>query len=77
MKKLLALGLTCCIPAGLAAEDSTFVAFPMGTESVLVIDDAATGSADIACARDCVTVNRAVLTGHMQRVPVRDRARWM
>ncbi len=76
MKKLLALGLVCCIPAGLAAEDSAFAAFPMGTESVLVIDDA-TSSSDIACARDCVTVNRAVLTGHMQRVPVRDRARWM
>jgi hypothetical protein len=84
MKKLLALALTCCIPAGLAAEDPAVMGLPLGTEYVLVIDDQPQTMRDIACARatepaarDCVTVNRAVLAGRMQRVPVRERARHM
>jgi hypothetical protein len=84
MKKLLALALTCCIPAGLAAEDPTVLGLPLGTEYVLVIDDQPKTTRDIACAhefeagaRDCVSVNRAVLAGRMQRVSVRERARHM
>ncbi len=87
MKKLLALGLVCCLPAGLAAGDpdnATAAAF--GTVDVLVIDDSAPAS-DLLCAparatrgekADCMAVHRAVLTARIQKVSaLRERGRWL
>lgn len=74
MKNLLAIGIACVLPAGLAAEDSRSEA-SLGTTTVLVIDDASP-----ACAggTDCMTFNRAVLTAHTQKVSVlRERGRWI
>ena len=86
MKKLLALGLVCALPTGLAAEDpnETFNDALLGTATVLVIDEGAAPAKDTLCVRavgdqtECMTFNRAVLTAHTKKVSVlRERGRWM
>ena len=86
MKKLLVIGLACCLPTGLAAEDPSDADFLPATVNVLVMEDAAAPVPnDVLCARspadrrtaECLTVNRAVLTARMQKVSLRERSRWM
>jgi hypothetical protein len=86
VKNFIAIGLACCIPIGLAAEDSNSSEAYLGTMPVLVVDDSSPG-ADPACAGTsvetleagrCVSFNRAVLTARIQKVSVlRERGRWM
>ena len=74
MKNLLAIGIACVLPVGLAAEDAGYNEAPLGTTTILVIDDAAP-----ACNQDtdCMTINRAVLTARTHKVSVlRERGRW-
>ena len=86
MNKLIAtIGLACCLPTGLAAEDPADSEVSMGTENVLVIEDSSPIAKDVLCARnpiekgaaDCMAVHRAVLTARLQKVSVRERGRWM
>ncbi|MGZ5037626.1 MAG: hypothetical protein ACXWG1_11730 [Usitatibacter sp.] len=82
MKKILAIGLACCLPIGLAAEDSNPAEAFLGTMNVLVVDDAQ-GAGDCGHARagdgaDCMSFNRAVLTARIQKVSVlHERGRWL
>lgn len=83
MNKLIAIGLACCMPIGLAAEDSTQTDFYLGTTSVLVIDDAPL-TREVQCAHaatpkaECMAFNRALLTARLQKVStLRERGRWM
>ena len=81
MKNLFAIGLVCCLPTGLAAEDQA-EAF-LGTVNVLVIEDSAPLAKDVQCAgsaerTECMAFNRAVLTARIQKVStLRERGRWM
>ena len=84
MKKLLAIGLATCLPAGLAAEDPADASDIFGTVNVLVIEDSVPAGSDLACARaaagatDCAAVHRAVLTARIQKVSaLRERGRWL
>ena len=84
MNKLLAIGLACCLPMGLAAEDPNESGAFLGTVDVLVIDESAPIARDVLCARgpggatDCMAFNRAVLTARIQKVStLRERGRWM
>ncbi len=88
MKKLLAIGLACCLPVGLAAEDiaSDNAEASVGTVNVLVIEESAPLAKDILCTRspeekaesECMAVHRAVLTARVQKVSaLRERGRWM
>jgi hypothetical protein len=87
MKNFIAIGLACCIPIGLAAEDSNSSEAYLGTMPVLVVDDSASPGAEPACAAasvesleagGCVSFNRAVLTARIQKVSVlHERGRWM
>ena len=86
MKKLLAMGLACCLPTGLAAEDPSEPDVLPATVNVLVMEDSAPVAVnDVLCARssadkratECLTVSRAVLTARMQKVSLRERSRWM
>ncbi len=89
MNKLLAIGLACCIPAGLAAEDaaSSESEASIGMVNVLVIEDSAPLPRDVLCTRgagekaassECIAVHRAVLTARMQKVSaLREHGRWM
>jgi hypothetical protein len=88
MKKLLAIGLACCLPMGLAAEDPNDSPVPLGTMDVLVIEDSAPLMRDVQCGRasgengekatDCMAVHRAVLTARIQKVStLRERGRWI
>ena len=85
MKNLLAIGLACCLPVGLAAEDisSENAEAAVGTVNVLVIDESAPLARDVQCARaggqsECMAFNRAVLTAHTQKVSaLHERGRWM
>ena len=87
MKKLLAIGLACCLPTGLAAEDPADPAeAALGTTAVLVIEDSSPVAKDVLCARgqgegasaECMAVHRAVLTARVQKVStLRERGRWM
>jgi hypothetical protein len=85
VNKLLAIGLACCIPTGLAAEDPAEAEFLPATVSILVMEDAAPAVKDVLCTRsptdragtECLTVHRAVLTARMQKVSLRERGRWM
>ena len=85
MKKLLAIGLACALPTGLAAEDPA-QHLGLGTVSVLVIEEAAPLAKDVVCTRaageraaaDCMALHRAVLTARVQKVSVlRERGRRM
>jgi hypothetical protein len=84
MNKLLAVGLACCLPTGLAAEDPAEPEFLAATVSVLVLEDAAPVAKDVLCTRslekgaaECLAVHRALLTARTQKVSVRERGRWM
>ncbi|HET7731144.1 MAG TPA: hypothetical protein VFK48_14035 [Usitatibacter sp.] len=85
MKKLLAIGLACCLPTGLAAEDPATSEADFGTVSVLVIEESAPLAKDVMCTRgagekatgECMAVHRAVLTARVQKVSARERGRWM
>ena len=85
MKKLLAIGLACCVPTGLAAEDPNDSAGAfLGTVNVLVIEESVPLAKDFLCARapgdrtECMAFNRAVLTARIQKVSaLRERGRWM
>lgn len=85
MKKLLAMGLVCCLPTGLAAEDPSEADYLPVTVNVIVMQDAAPMVKDVLCSRsptdkrsaECLTVHRAVLTARMQKVSLRERGRWM
>lgn len=84
MNKLLAVGLACCLPTGLAAEDPGEPEFLAATVSVLVMEESAPVARDVMCTRapergtaECMAVHRAVLTARMQKVSVRERGRWM
>jgi hypothetical protein len=86
MKKLIAIGLTCCLPTGLAAldpaaEDET----DLGTMKVMVIEESAPLAKDVLCTRgiadkgaECMAVHRAVLTARVKKVSaLHERGRWM
>ena len=83
MNKILAIGLACCLPTGLAAEDPAEV--PLGTVNVLVIEESMPIAREVLCARgapdkpaECMATHRAVLTARMQKVStLRERGRWM
>jgi hypothetical protein len=85
MKKFLAIGLACCLPPGLAAEDPAAMEASFGTVSVLVIEDATPIARDMLCTRspdlragaDCMAVSRAVLTARVQKISARERGVWM
>ena len=87
MKKFLAIGLACCLPTGLAAEDPAEAAEAyVGTVSVLVIEESAPIARDVLCTRstidkaaaDCMAVHRAVLNARVQKLStLRERGRWM
>jgi hypothetical protein len=89
MKKYLAIGLACCVPLGLAAEDPNDASALMGTVGVLVIQESVPIAKDVMCARaggaptaesatECMAVHRAVLTARIQKVSaLRERGRWM
>jgi len=83
MKNFLAIGLACCIPLGLAAEDPSVSEDFLGSVNVLVIDEPAPLARDVLCARagdkaECMTFSRAVLTARLQKVSaLRERGRWM
>jgi hypothetical protein len=85
MNKLFAIGLACCLPTGLAAEDPQDSGMSLGTTSVLVIEEQVPIAKDVLCARnpadkatECMAFHRAVLTARMQKVStIRTRGRWM
>ncbi len=85
MNKLLAIGLACCLPTGLAAEDPNESAMHLGTTDSLVIEESAPIAQDVFCARnpsdkaaECMSFHRAVLTARIQKVStIRERGRWM
>jgi hypothetical protein len=89
MKKFLAIGLACCLPLGLAAEDPQDSTAFLGTVNVLVLEESVPLAQDVLCARaggsargekntDCMAVHRAVLTARIQKVSaLRERGRWM
>jgi hypothetical protein len=83
MKNFLAIGLACCLPLGLAAEDPSAAEDFLGSVNVLVIDESAPMARDVLCARigdkaECMTINRAVLTARVEKVSaLRERGRWM
>jgi hypothetical protein len=89
MKKFLAIGLACCLPLGLAAEDPHDSTALLGTVNVLVIEESVPLAQDVLCARaggpargekatECMAVHRAVLTARIQKVSaLRERGRWM
>ncbi len=77
MKNILAIGLACCIPLGLAAEDPSEAY--LGTVNVLVIEDPGQDRACAALERsECMAFDRAVLTARIQKVSaLHERGRWM
>ena len=88
MKKLIAIGLACTLPLGLAAEDPNESAAFLGTVNVLVMDEPAPLARDVLCTRapgaksaeatECMVLNRAVLTARIEKVSaLRERGRWM
>jgi hypothetical protein len=88
MKKLIAIGLACTLPTGLAAEDPNESEAFLGTVNVLVMEESVALAQDVLCARaagakfgeatECMAFNRAVLTARIQKVSaLRERGRWM
>ena len=83
MNKLIAIGLACCLPTGLAAEDPAKAEELLGTVNVLVIEESAPLAKDVMCARagattECMAFNRAVLTARLQKVSaLKERGRCM
>ena len=84
MNKWIAIGLACCLPTGLAAEDpAKQYEISLGTVNVLVIEDTSPTARDVQCARageqtECMAFNRAVLTARTQKASaLHERGRWM
>ena len=85
MNKFLAIGLACCLPTGLAAEDPADSILSLGTTDSLVIEESVPVAKDVFCARnpadkatECMAFHRAVLTARIQKVStLRERGRWM
>ena len=87
MKKLVAIGLACCLPTGLAALDPAAEAeADLGTMNVMVIEESAPLAKDVLCTRgiadkgaaECMAVHRAVLTARVKKVSaLHERGRWM
>ncbi len=87
MKKLVAIGLTCCLPTGLAAVDpAAHAQADLGTMNVMVIEESAPLARDVLCTRgvadkaaaECMAVHRAVLTARVKKVSaLHERGRWM
>ncbi len=83
MNKLIAIGLACCLPTVIAAEDQSRSEDILGTVNVLVIEESAPLAKDLVCARagentECMAFNRAVLTARIQKVSaLKERGRWM
>ena len=87
MNKLVAIGLACCLPTGLAALDPAAEAeTDLGTMTVMVIEESAPLARDVLCTRavedkaaaDCMAVHRAVLTARIKKVSaLHERGRWM
>ena len=85
MNKLLAIGLACCLPTGLAAEDPSASGAVFGTIDALVIEESVPLATEVLCARnpgdkatECMAFHRAVLTARIQKVSaIRERGRWM
>ncbi len=86
MKKLVAIGLACCIPTGLAALDPAVATeADLGTMNVMVIEESAPLAKDVLCTRgadkgatECMVVRRAVLTARVKKVSaLHERGRWM
>ena len=84
MNKWIAVGLACCLPTGLAAEDpARDFEISLGTVTVLVIEESAPLATDVQCARageqtECMSFNRAVLTARTQKVSaLKERGLWM
>lgn len=76
MKNLLALGLVCALPTGLAAEDPGTSEASLGTVTVIVLDEAV--SSHCAKEGECMAIDRAVLTARTQKVSaLRERGRWI
>ena len=84
MNKLLALGLACALPTGLAAEDPAEFS-GLGMADALVIEQSVPIAKDVLCSRnpadkatECMAFHRAVLTARIQKVSrLRERGRWM
>jgi len=82
MNKLIAIGLACCLPTALSAENPVQEDI-LGTINVMVIEESAPLAKDVLCARagettECMAFNRAVLTARMQKVSaLKERGRWM
>ena len=51
MKRLLAIGLACTLPTGLAADDPNESDSFLGTVNVLVIEESPPLATDVVCAR--------------------------
>ena len=85
MNKLLAIGLACCLPTGLAAEDPAEPAWAVPVTNSLVIEESVPLTKDVFCARnptdkatECMAFHRAVLTARLQKVSTgRTHGRWM
>jgi hypothetical protein len=84
MNKLLAIGLACCLPTAISAEDPGRAAF-LGTTDFLVIEDSAPIAKGVLCspnpaneATECMAFHRAVLTARIQKLStLRERGQWM
>jgi hypothetical protein len=87
MKKLVAIGLACCLPTGLAALDpAAETEADLGTMNVMVMEESAPLAKDVLCTRgiadkgaaECMAVHRAVLTARVKKVSaLQERGRWM
>jgi hypothetical protein len=86
MNKWIAIGLTCCLPTGLAALDPAVeYEADLGTVNVMVIEASSPLAKDLLCTRgiadkgaECMAVHRAVLTARVKKVSaLHERGRWM
>ncbi len=78
MNKLIAIGLACCLPTAISAENPAQEDI-LGTMTVMVIEESAPLARDVVCEKaECMAFNRAVLTARTQKVSaLKERGRWM
>jgi len=84
-KFVLAIGLACCLPTAISAEDPNDSTAFLGTTDSLVIEDSVPIARDVLCSRnpadkatECMAFHRAVLTARIQKVStLRNHGRWM